>query len=445
MLLKISKLELKGIISLVIDMQRKGITLVFKNDPLQSVLVSSSFDNVHSVRDLLQREIETQLRKLFQDDLPSIIHNVSKEMMGGTKEGPSLYNSADYLLNLNPRRRHHSVVEIPKMNSIMDSSATDITLRTTRAMSLTTFDKKDGESFDFEAIPIVTQHLSMEDITKNKGRFRLNTIKTQSTFALSKTRSEGVVTTSSVPSTPLSAPEDRRRVSDSKKENRWDHVLRSQHLLANNRLSRITDVTSSDDEWEDAHEHFENRKSRMIQSFTPEVQPEQVLDEPPALFIDTQKARDYHLFSAALENAFESDKTSSMYSTDDINTKYEPFGDYTSSDSDESFIEHKNVTNKWSILPSAVPTTPMVNVPLRNLSIAHFQNLYKRNHTLSVYVQSVHHVVHRANLKPQRMIRKWLSLNSVARNPEDMLYASLGNLNQRTPIVLRKSSSTKNL
>lgn len=76
MLLRISDLKLRGIVVLVVS-KTKGITLVFKNDPLESIIVSSTFDSVTSVRSFLQREIENQLRNLFQEDLPVMIHNLS--------------------------------------------------------------------------------------------------------------------------------------------------------------------------------------------------------------------------------------------------------------------------------------------------------------------------------------------------------------------------------
>lgn len=76
MLLRISDLKLRGIVVLVVS-KTKGITLVFKNDPLESIIVSSTFDSVASVRNFLQKEIENQLRNLFQEDLPVMIHNLS--------------------------------------------------------------------------------------------------------------------------------------------------------------------------------------------------------------------------------------------------------------------------------------------------------------------------------------------------------------------------------
>ncbi|KAG0053113.1 ERMES complex subunit [Gryganskiella cystojenkinii] len=78
MLLRISDFKLRGIIVLVVD-QIKGITLVFKNDPLESVLVSSTFDSITPIQKFLQSEIEKQLRNLFQEDLPTAIHNLSQQ------------------------------------------------------------------------------------------------------------------------------------------------------------------------------------------------------------------------------------------------------------------------------------------------------------------------------------------------------------------------------
>lgn len=82
MLLRISDVKLRGIIVLVVSKQ-KGITLVFKNDPLEKILVSSTFDSVSSVRNFLQAEIEKQLRTMFQEDMPTMIHNLSIQWVNG--------------------------------------------------------------------------------------------------------------------------------------------------------------------------------------------------------------------------------------------------------------------------------------------------------------------------------------------------------------------------
>jgi distribution and morphology protein 34 len=83
MTLRLSKLHLRAILILVVSAS-KGITLVFKNDPLQNVDVSSTFDSVEVIRGYLQQEIEGQLREMFREDLPGIIHRLSQRWFTGT-------------------------------------------------------------------------------------------------------------------------------------------------------------------------------------------------------------------------------------------------------------------------------------------------------------------------------------------------------------------------
>jgi len=75
----LSEIRLSGFVILVFSKQ-KGITLVFRNDPLESLKVSSTFDAIPFVRDYLQKTIENQLRVLFMEDLPAIIHKLSLRM-----------------------------------------------------------------------------------------------------------------------------------------------------------------------------------------------------------------------------------------------------------------------------------------------------------------------------------------------------------------------------
>ncbi|KAJ1919045.1 ERMES complex subunit [Mycoemilia scoparia] len=85
MLLTISKLNLRGIIVLAVS-KKSGITLVFKNDPLVSVEVHSTFDSLPSVRRNLQRDIEETLRVMFQEDLPTIVHEISVKQIRRQQE-----------------------------------------------------------------------------------------------------------------------------------------------------------------------------------------------------------------------------------------------------------------------------------------------------------------------------------------------------------------------
>ncbi|KAJ3333991.1 ERMES complex subunit [Blyttiomyces sp. JEL0837] len=86
--LRISNLKLRGIIVLVVD-KTKGITLVFKSDPLERVDVNSTFDNIPNIRRFLQNQIEGQLRQMFQDDLPQLIHNLSLVYINRQEDGRS--------------------------------------------------------------------------------------------------------------------------------------------------------------------------------------------------------------------------------------------------------------------------------------------------------------------------------------------------------------------
>lgn len=75
--LKLLKIVLSGIV-IVVFIKSKGLTLVFKNDPLESIAVSSTFDAVPSIRNFLQNQIENQIRDLFREILPSILYKVSQ-------------------------------------------------------------------------------------------------------------------------------------------------------------------------------------------------------------------------------------------------------------------------------------------------------------------------------------------------------------------------------
>ncbi len=74
--IRISRLRIRGIVGLVIDKQ-KGITCTMKNEPLESVLVSSSFDETPMIADFLQREIQEKLQLLFVEEIPKLIHESS--------------------------------------------------------------------------------------------------------------------------------------------------------------------------------------------------------------------------------------------------------------------------------------------------------------------------------------------------------------------------------
>lgn len=83
--LSLSDIKLSGIVILVFS-KAKGLTLVFRNDPLESIKVSSSFDTLPMISDFLQVQIENVIRALFRDQLPGILHRLSQRF---TPEGAS--------------------------------------------------------------------------------------------------------------------------------------------------------------------------------------------------------------------------------------------------------------------------------------------------------------------------------------------------------------------
>lgn len=73
----LSEIRLSGFVILVFSKQ-KGLTIVFKDDPLESLRVSSTFDSIPFVANHIQKEIEKQLRNLLMEEMPAIIHRLSQ-------------------------------------------------------------------------------------------------------------------------------------------------------------------------------------------------------------------------------------------------------------------------------------------------------------------------------------------------------------------------------
>ncbi|ANB14519.1 ERMES complex subunit MDM34 [Sugiyamaella lignohabitans] len=76
--LTLSDIVLSGIIILVFS-KAKGLTLVFRNDPLEKIKVSSTFDALPGIAKFLQVQIENQIRVLFREELPTILHKLSQK------------------------------------------------------------------------------------------------------------------------------------------------------------------------------------------------------------------------------------------------------------------------------------------------------------------------------------------------------------------------------
>lgn len=74
--LTLRNIRLQGTVIVVFSKVR-GLTLVFRNDPLQGIDVSSSFDNFPIIATFLQQQIETQIRTLFREEVPSVLYQLS--------------------------------------------------------------------------------------------------------------------------------------------------------------------------------------------------------------------------------------------------------------------------------------------------------------------------------------------------------------------------------
>ncbi len=93
--LTLSNIKMSAITVAVFN-KTKGLTLVFKNDPLESIKVSSTFDMIPFLANFLQSEIEKQIRNLFRDVLPTILHRLSQKY---TTNG-GIINLHDHLLQI---------------------------------------------------------------------------------------------------------------------------------------------------------------------------------------------------------------------------------------------------------------------------------------------------------------------------------------------------------
>lgn len=92
--LKLSDIRILGI-GIIVFSRSKGLTLVFRNDPLDSIKVSSTFDTVLVLAKFLQKQIETQVRDLFRETLPTLIHRLSLKYLSS--------DSSSFLDDLRPQ------------------------------------------------------------------------------------------------------------------------------------------------------------------------------------------------------------------------------------------------------------------------------------------------------------------------------------------------------
>lgn len=74
----ISHVRLSGLVTLVVSKAR-GVIVVFQNDPLQSVKITSSLDFLPGASDMLKQEIEEELSLMFSDYIPEMLNKMSQQ------------------------------------------------------------------------------------------------------------------------------------------------------------------------------------------------------------------------------------------------------------------------------------------------------------------------------------------------------------------------------
>lgn len=96
--LKLSDIKISGI-GIIVFSKSKGLTMVFRNDPLDSIKVSSTFDTVQVLAKFLQKQIENQVRDLFRETLPTLIHKVSLKYTSSYSTNDIIDNLKNHLNN----------------------------------------------------------------------------------------------------------------------------------------------------------------------------------------------------------------------------------------------------------------------------------------------------------------------------------------------------------
>lgn len=95
--LTVSRVRLDTIFLLSVHRTR-GVSLTFKNDPLESMQISSSFDGLGAVKDFLQAELEAQVREALRTEVPKAINEQTRRLfaeLAGPLRRPSAPDVAD--------------------------------------------------------------------------------------------------------------------------------------------------------------------------------------------------------------------------------------------------------------------------------------------------------------------------------------------------------------
>ncbi|KAK9493986.1 hypothetical protein V1508DRAFT_438387 [Lipomyces doorenjongii] len=131
----LSEITLSGIVILVFS-KAKGATLVFRNDPLESIKISSTFDSIPAIARLIQLQIENQLRLLFREDLPAIIHKLSQRW---TPNGSTHFSATEKegAMPTSPRMKPVTLAEVnPDLPSLSPTNMVKLNLLSSSQQTL---------------------------------------------------------------------------------------------------------------------------------------------------------------------------------------------------------------------------------------------------------------------------------------------------------------------
>lgn len=200
--LKLSDIKISGI-GIIVFSKSKGLTVVFRNDPLDSIKVSSTFDTVQVLAKFLQKQIENQIRDLFRETLPTLLHQLSLKYtlfndksfldLNKFKGAQASDNSFDYdkvsASNLNKilqmfSSRESLKLNVPKFKRIIQRSHLDKLNKHTTPNLLNSLNLDGAEKFgeaNSNGIPIDLlqnrDYFKVDDILKEISVIQLNNFK----------------------------------------------------------------------------------------------------------------------------------------------------------------------------------------------------------------------------------------------------------------------------
>lgn len=135
--LTLSDIRLNGIVILVFS-KAKGLTLVFRNDPLESVKVSSTFDGFPGIADFLQSQIETQISGIFREELPGVLHRASQQWAAKSEIGTNLRLPRSDSISQPQKPVRFADIDADKQVSLVNILHAEAMVQTRRTLAIST-------------------------------------------------------------------------------------------------------------------------------------------------------------------------------------------------------------------------------------------------------------------------------------------------------------------